>query len=132
MRQTSPKTKLISLLWVLVSLIWMLPLGAYFLNSWEADLSPVERTYSAREQSCNAAYSDPEARERCLNIMRLERFQSHSIMIANRALACAVPPLIGFALLVYLRRRQSTVRTSVRSSAGRSSGKRPSGKGKST
>ena len=44
----------------------MLPLGAYFLNSWEADLSPVEHTYSAREQSCNATYRDPEARERAL------------------------------------------------------------------
>ena len=131
MRQTSPKTKLISLLWLLISLSWMLPLGTYFLSGWERDFIPVERTYSVREQSCKATYRDPEARERCLSIMRLERFQSHSIMIANRVLACAAPPLIGFALLVYLRRRQSMRRSAVRSFTGQASGKKPSGRGKS-
>lgn len=107
MAQSSAKNGRISLLWIVPALIWMLPLAAFFLSQWEQDLAPVERNYVLREQTCKARYRDQEAQDRCLTIMRLERFQSGSIMIANRVLACAAPPLIGFTILVYLRRRRS-------------------------
>ncbi|UUX49731.1 hypothetical protein NUH88_20325 [Nisaea acidiphila] len=70
----------------------------------------MERTFSLREQTCIARYRDAEARDRCLSIMLLERFQTRSIMIANRTLACLALPLIGFGLLVYLRRRRTAER----------------------
>mgnify|MGYP003628314208 CR=1 FL=1 len=107
MAQSSAKSGRISPLWIIPALVWILPLGTFFLTRWEQDLAPVEHTYVLREQTCKARYRDQEAQDRCLAIMRLEQFQSSSIMVANRVLACAAPPLIGFAVLVYLRRRRS-------------------------
>jgi len=90
-----------------VSIIWISAFSWLFLNRWSDDLAPVERTYLLREQSCKAAYRDAEARNRCLAIMQLESFQTRSIMIANRVLASASLPLIGFGILVYLGRRRT-------------------------
>lgn len=110
MAQKHKKTWLILAAWFAISLLWTILLGSYFLDRWEQQFSPVAHTYLVREQSCKASYSDQAAQERCLDIMKLERFQSHSIMIANRVLACSAPPLIGFGLIVYLRRRRSKSR----------------------
>ncbi len=100
-----------SFIWALVSLIWIIPLAIFFLNRWDQDLAPVDRTYLIRTQTCKASYREQDAQGRCLLIMELEHFQSRSIMTANRMLACAGPPLIGLGLLVYLRRRRSQGRS---------------------
>ena len=93
--------------YIVLSLIWLSSLSVFFLNRWNHDLDPINRTYSARTQICSANYSEPKAQKRCIQIMDLEHFQSRSIMIANRVLACTIPPLIGLGLLVYLGRRHS-------------------------
>ncbi|MEP2186269.1 hypothetical protein [Roseibium sp.] len=100
-----------SFTWALISLIWLIPLAFFFLNRWDQDLAPVDRTYLLRAQTCKASYREQDAQDRCLLIMELEHFQSRSIMTANRVLACAAPPLIGLGLLVYLRRRRSQGRS---------------------
>lgn len=92
---------------LVVSFVWAAALGALFVSRWSGDIAPVEQTYTLREQTCKARYREAEARDRCLLIMDLERFQARSIMVANRALACLAPPLIGFGVLVYLRRRRT-------------------------
>lgn len=103
----STRMRLIWLLFLVVSGLWIAGFGFLFVGRWSTDLAPVDRTYVLREQTCKARYREVDARERCLLIMDLERFQTRSIMIANRALACLGPPLIGFGVLVYLRRRNS-------------------------
>ncbi|WP_420405362.1 hypothetical protein [Nisaea sp.] len=90
-----------------VSLLWIGAFAWLFLVRWSEDIAPVDRTYLLREQACIASYRDPEARDRCLLIMELERFQTRSIMVANRVLAGASLPLIGFGVLVYLGRRRT-------------------------
>lgn len=110
MPYVSAKFSRFSLIWALISLIWVVPLAIFFLNRWDRDMAPVDRTYLLRAQTCKASYRDQDAQDRCLLIMELERFQSSSIMTANRVLACAAPPLIGLGLLVYLRRRRCRYR----------------------
>lgn len=100
-----------SFIWVLASLIWIVPLAIFFQNRWDRDLAPVDRTYLLRAQTCKANYREQDAQDRCLLIMELEHFQSRNIMTANRVLACAGPPLIGLGLFVYLRRRRSQGRS---------------------
>lgn len=92
---------------VAISVLWIGVFCWFFLDRWTENIAPVDRTYLLREQSCKATYRDTDARDRCLLIMELERFQTRSIMIANRALVCASLPLIGFGILVYLGRRRT-------------------------
>ena len=104
------RTGLIWPVFIVVSFIWAVSLGAVFVERWSEDLPPVDRVYRLQEQTCKARYRDAAALDRCLRIMELERFQARSIMIANRVLASLAPPLIGFGVLVYLRRRRTAER----------------------
>ena len=93
--------------YIVLSLIWLSSLSVFFLNRWDHDLGPIDSNHAARIKICMANYSEPKAQKRCTRIMDLEHFQSRSIMIANRVLACVIPPLIGLGLLVYLGRRHA-------------------------
>ncbi|MBO6561270.1 MAG: hypothetical protein JJ959_12070 [Nisaea sp.] len=109
-KQSQAKPLISSVIWpafIAVSILWIGAFAWLFLDRWSEDLAPVERTYMLQEQTCKAAYRETEARDRCILIMELDRFQSRSIMIANRVLACASLPLIGFGILVYLGRRRT-------------------------
>jgi hypothetical protein len=46
-----------------------------------------------------------EARERCLVIMDLEKFQGQAIAIFNRFALAFTPPLIGVFILFYMIRK---------------------------
>jgi hypothetical protein len=90
--------------WLVVSILWVGALGVWFWSAWPNHVAPVEAQFVGREGFCGARYDDPAARERCVIIMDLERFQARSIMMFNRGLALLGPPLIGLGLIHYLRR----------------------------
>lgn len=92
-------------LWIAGSLLWAAPWGLFFAASWPDHAAPVRSEYFGREQFCKSRYGEPTAQDRCITIMELERFQSFSIMIANRTLVALLPPLIALGALVYLRGR---------------------------
>ena len=73
--------------------------------SWGSIMADIDRDYDKREQFCKTRYSDVAARDRCLIVMDLERFQSRSIAIFNRVLLVIGPPLVGFGVVYYLSRR---------------------------
>lgn len=109
-KQAQPKPLKSSLIWpafATASILWIGAFSWLFIARWPEDLAPVDRTYILREQTCKATYRETAARDRCLLIMDLERFQTRSIMIANRVITCTSLPLIGFGILVYLGRRRT-------------------------
>lgn len=98
-------------IWAGLSALWAAVWLVVVLINWERSMAEVNAVYKQRENQCMARYSDAEARERCMLIMDLERFQTRSIAAFNRWLLIAGPPLIGLGVVVYLyRRRQRPIR----------------------
>jgi hypothetical protein len=94
------------LIWAGLSTIWILAGSIYVLSTWTSSTREVHDLYERRESQCISRYSDLQARARCLVIMDLERFQSRSIAMFNRGLLILGPPVIGFGVVSYLRRRR--------------------------
>ena len=70
-------------------------------------MGDIHALYEKRERQCIARYPEKAARERCLLIMDLERFQSRSIAIFNRTALVLGPPLIGLGAMAFLRRKSA-------------------------
>lgn len=96
------------MIWAGLSAIWIVAGSVFVLSTWDGSTQEVLSVYKQRERQCVARYAEPDARERCLQIMELERFQSRSIAMFNRGLLVLGPSLIGFGVLSYLQRRRRT------------------------
>ena len=92
----------IFLIWASVSLVWVLASSVGGVVTWGPSIQGIHAVYKQRENQCTARYPDPLARERCLQIMNLERFQAQSISILNRFLLVACPPIVSFGLVFFL------------------------------
>lgn len=94
------------MIWVGLTSIWIVATLFFVLSTWTTSTRELHNIYEFRESQCAARYSAPVARERCLAIMDLERFQSRSIAMFNRGMLILGPPLIGFGMVAYLRLRK--------------------------
>jgi hypothetical protein len=99
------------MIWAGLSAIWIVAGSIFVLSTWENSTRAVRETYKQRERQCVARYAEADARERCLLIMDLERFQSRSIAMFNRGLLVLGPPLVGFVVVAYLQRRRRPAKT---------------------
>lgn len=86
--------------------LWVAACLVVVIITWEQSMAEVRGLHEQRERECNARYSAPDARERCMLLMDLERFQARSVAMFNRWLLIAGPPLIGLGAVVYLHRRR--------------------------
>ena len=97
------------IIWVGLSTLWIMVTSIFVLSAWTTSTREIHEIYERRANQCTARYTDPLARERCLTIMDLERFQSRSIVMFNRGMLILGPPLIGFSMVAYLHlRKRST------------------------
>ena len=97
-------------IWAGLSTIWIVAGSIFVLSTWEDSTREVFDIYKHRERQCVARYAEPGARERCLLIMDLERFQSRSIAMFNRGMFILGPPLIGIATVMYIQRRRPPIK----------------------
>lgn len=97
------------MIWLGLSAIWIVVTAIFVVWTWESSTQELHDLYEKRERQCVSRYSAPDARERCLVIMELERYQSRSIAMFNRGLLVLGPPLLGLGIVVYSRRRKQTV-----------------------
>jgi hypothetical protein len=94
------------MVWAGLSVIWIAAALFFVLSTWESSTHAVHELYDQRERQCVSRYADPQARERCLIIMDLERFQSRSIAMFNRAMLVLGPPILGLGIPLYFHRRR--------------------------
>jgi len=98
---------LVFMIWIGFSVIWVVAAGLLVIMTWQSSTSEIHEVFVERERRCLSRYSEPQARERCLTIMELERFQSRSIAMFNRTILVMGPPLLGFGAVLFVRRRKS-------------------------
>lgn len=95
------------MIWTGCSVAWIVSTAIFVYTTWESSTRGIHELFQERERRCISRYSDPRARERCLAIMELERFQSRSIAVFNRATLVLGPPLLGLGGVLFVRRRNS-------------------------
>jgi hypothetical protein len=93
------------MIWAGFSAVWIVAAAILVFSTWQSSTAEIHQIYEQRERGCVSRYAEPQARERCLIIMDLERFQSRSIAMFNRAMLILGPPLLGFGVVLNLRRR---------------------------
>lgn len=98
------------MVWAGCSTVWIVAAALFVFTTWESSTREIHEVFDAREQRCLSRYSEPAARERCLAIMELERFQSRSIAMFNRTMLVLGPPLLGFGGVMIVRRRRAPSR----------------------
>ena len=95
------------LAWIVLALAWAVGAAAWTTITWSGAMAGITAEYQSRETFCRSRYGgDPPARDRCIVIMELERFQTRSVAVFNRALLGVGPPLAGFAAALWWHRRQ--------------------------
>ena len=95
------------MIWAGCSAVWIVAAAIFVLSTWESSTREIHEVFEERERRCVSRYSEPRARERCLAIMELERFQSRSIAMFNWTMLVLGPPLLGFGAVLFVRRRNS-------------------------
>lgn len=95
------------MIWAGCTVVWVAATATLVLTTWRSSTSEIHEVFKERERQCLSRYSEPRARERCLAIMELERFQSRSIAIFNRSMLVLGPPMLGFGAVLFVRRRRS-------------------------
>ena len=101
-----PLTRTISIaIYVSLSILWITGSFIVIATTWGQSQTDVNFLYEKRESQCKANYISMEARERCLVIMDLEKFQGQAIAIFNRFALAFTPPLIGVFILFYMIRK---------------------------
>ena len=101
-----PLTRTISIaIYISLSIIWITGSFVGIAATWAQSQTSVKFLYKKRESQCKASYINMEARERCLVIMDLEKFQGQAIAIFNRFALAFGPPLIGVFILFYMIRK---------------------------
>jgi hypothetical protein len=95
------------MIWAGCASLWIVAAAVFVFMTWESSTREIHQVFEQRERGCISRYADVQARERCLIIIDLERFQSRSIAIFNRSLMVLAPPLLGFGAVLFLHRRQS-------------------------
>ena len=89
----------------LLSTFWIVGASIFVVASWEKAQTSITSIYKKREIHCKVRYVNTEARERCLKIMDLERFQQRSISIFNNVLLIFGLPLTGLFVVTYFIRK---------------------------
>ena len=103
-----PLTRTISIaVYISLSIIWVTGSFVSIAATWGQSQTSVNLLYKKRESQCKASYINMEARERCLGIMDLEKFQGQAIAIFNRFSLGFGPPLIGIFILFYMIRKSA-------------------------
>ena len=97
------------MIWAGCSTIWIVLAAIFVATTWDSSTREIHEVFEERERRCQSRYAEPAARERCLAIMELERFQSRSIAIFNRTTLVLAPPLLGFGAVMFTRRRRPPV-----------------------
>jgi hypothetical protein len=95
------------MIWAGFSVVWVVATAILVLTTWQSSTGEIQEIFKERERQCLSRYSEPRARERCLAIMELERFQSRSIAMFNRTMLVLGPPMLGFGGVLFVRRRKS-------------------------
>jgi len=93
------------LIYLLLSTFWVISTSIFVISSWENTQTNITSVYKKRATHCKAHYAEIEARERCLTIMSLEKFQQRSIAVFNNLLLIFGLPLIGLLAVSYLIRK---------------------------
>ena len=93
------------LICLLLSTFWIVGASIFVVSSWEKAQTSITSFYKKREIHCKVRYVNTEARERCLKIMDLERFQQRSILIFNNVLLIFGLPLTGLFVVTYFIRK---------------------------
>ena len=86
----------------LLSTFWIVGASIFVVASWEKAQTSITSIYKKREIHCKVRYVNTEARERCLKIMDLERFQQRSISIFNNVLLIFGLIFVGKILFVVI------------------------------
>jgi hypothetical protein len=103
-----PLTKTISIaIYISLSVFWITGSFIGIVTTWEQSQTNTKLLYKKRENQCKMGYISMDARERCLVIMNLERFQGQAIAIFNRSFLAFGPPLIGVFILFYMIRNST-------------------------
>jgi len=92
------------LIYLLLSSFWVIITSIFVISSWENAQNNITSIYKKRATHCKIHYVKIEARERCLTIMSLEKFQQRSISVFNNLLLILGLPLIGLLAVSYLIR----------------------------
>ena len=93
------------LIYLLLSTFWIISTSIFVISSWENTQTDITSVYKKRATHCKVHYVKIEARERCLTIMSLEKFQQRSISVFNNLLLIFGLPLIGLLAVSYLIRK---------------------------
>ncbi len=91
-------------IWLLLSLLWIGGTTPLAISGWGSVTSAADQHHSGRVAFCRGRYGDAAARQRCIDVMDLERFQDLAKAVFNRVLLVLGPPGLGLGVLVWFRR----------------------------